>query len=263
MKSFEKLVGIMHQLRRECPWDKEQSLKSLRRYVIEEAYEVVDAIDQSPLKGYKDLIEELGDLQLQVVFQAEILQEALPEENVLEKIIDGINEKMIRRHPHVFAEVKADSAEQVLANWEEIKDQEKPNSKNSFSDVSASFPSLTKALKLGKRAKKLQFDWDSPQEVWEKFESEVRELTNARSRDEEEDELGDVLFCLAQWARHKNIDPEIALNRANEKFLRRYYKMEDLAEKDGKDLEKLSMDQKEELWTRAKKEEASTPKAKA
>ncbi len=252
MKEFNRLVDVMHKLRAECPWDKEQSILSLRTYLIEEAYECLDAMNAVQDRP-QDLIEELGDLLLQIVFQSEILSEQMKKPVIID-VVTGITEKLIRRHPHVFAEVDAQNAKQVLENWEEIKKKEKgENTKSLFDGFKATGTSLMTALKIGQKSERVRFDWDHADEVWTQVEQEISELQEAASPAHREEEFGDLLFCLTQWARHQNIDPEAALQAANQKFLRRFKWMESEADKQKQEFKELSRDQKEELWKKAKK----------
>lgn len=249
MKEFNELVAVMHQLRQRCPWDQEQSLESLRTFLIEEAFEVLDAMNEAmESKNYKNLIEELGDLLFQVLFQSEILSEEIDDKPVIKTVIQELNDKLIRRHPHVFADASADSATEVLRQWDEIKKTEKTKSSQSpLDDIASSLTSLQRAAKFGKQSKKLHFDWNDSNEVWQQLQLELKELQAAQSPKEKEEELGDVLFCLAQWARHERIDPEIALASSNAKFKKRFEYILKKA-----DLKSLSRDEKEALWNESK-----------
>jgi MazG family protein len=252
MHDFNSLLDVMHKLRNECPWDKEQSLASLRSYLIEEAYECLDAMLEAENGKPEALIEELGDLLLQICFQSEILSEEA-KRPIIHDVIDGITRKLIRRHPHIFSDTKAANTNEVLENWEEIKKKEKGlNVSSIFHDFKAIGPSLQTALKIGSKSKRVRFDWENAQEVWTQTKSEWLELENAQSKADKEEELGDLLFCLAQWARHQDLDPEVALQSANQKFLRRFRWMEIHSEKNGLNFKELSRDEKEELWKKAK-----------
>lgn len=249
MKEFDELVSVMHQLRQKCPWDQEQSLESLRTYLIEEAFEVLDAMNEAiELKDYNNLIEELGDLLLQILFQSEIISEKSDHKPAIKTVIKELNDKLIRRHPHVFGEASADSATEVLRQWDEIKKTEKTKSNQSpLDDVASALTSLQRATKFGKHSKKLHFDWSDSKEVWEQLQLELQELQAAESYKDKEEELGDVLFCLAQWARHEKIDPEIALASSNAKFKKRFEYVLKKA-----DLKNLSRNEKEALWNESK-----------
>ncbi|MGA0162827.1 MAG: nucleoside triphosphate pyrophosphohydrolase [Bdellovibrionota bacterium] len=250
MKEFDELVSVMHQLRQKCPWDQEQSLESLRTYLIEEAFEVLDAMNEAiELKDYNNLIEELGDLLLQILFQSEIISEKSDHKPAIKTVIKELNDKLIRRHPHVFGEASADSATEVLRQWDEIKKTEKTKSNQSpLDDVASALTSLQRATKFGKHSKKLHFDWSDSKEVWEQLQLELQELQAAESYKDKEEELGDVLFCLAQWARHEKIEPEIALANSNAKFKKRFEYVLKKA-----DLKNLSRNEKEALWNESKK----------
>lgn len=254
LEAFQNLIDIMHRLRRECPWDQEQSLPSLRRYVLEEAYEVVEAIHEQPTKGFDPIVEELGDLLLQIVFQAEIIQESLPEKIILKEVIEGLNEKLIRRHPHVFGDEspQANSSE-VLKTWELIKEKEKASQQNGFlGRIEKHLSALQRANKIGKRSTKIDFDWPDVGQVLEKVNEELLELKNASSPLEKEEEFGDLLFSLCQWARKEGIDPEVALVKSNQKFCNRFDEIEKLMNHDLKSFLSLPPDEKETLWEKAK-----------
>jgi len=252
MKEFDRFIDVMHKLRQECPWDKEQTLRSLRTYLIEEAYECLEAMNAAEQGDYTNLIEELGDLLLQIAFQSEILSENL-KEPVIIKVISGITEKLVRRHPHVFAQAKADDSKAVLENWEELKKKEKGVSDQSlFAGFKATGPALQTALKIGQKSERVRFDWDDESEVWSQFQSELKELEAAETPENEEEELGDLLFCLAQWARHRKLDAEVALESANQKFLKRFRWMEEKAKEREQNFRELSREQKEDLWKEAK-----------
>lgn len=249
-EQFSKLLDIMHRLRKECPWDQEQTFETLKSYCIEEAYEVVEAIDQ---KNYSDLKDELGDLMLQVVFQSELAQEQ--NHFSILNVLEAINEKMIRRHPHVFGEAKLKNADQVLKQWGEIKSAEKKLKKEfRFSGVPKALPALMRGQKLGEKAAQAQFDWKSTAEVFEKIEEECGELKQAlKNRSGVEEELGDVLFTLCQFARHEKIDAEGALRKAAMKFEKRFASMESLLLEAGKKIEDCSEEEKNETWEQAKR----------
>lgn len=239
-----------------CPWDREQTHESLRPCMIEEAYEAVDAIEK---EDYENLQEELGDLLLQIVFHA-LLAEKEGYFN-LEDVIEGVSEKMIRRHPHVFGDARAENADEVLVSWEEIKKQEKKSSASVSEEmrkVPGSYTGLMQAEKIQKKARSEGFDWDDPKPALEKVIEEVHEVEEALddpSRpDQIEEELGDLLFAAANAVRLSGAYSEDVLKKANEKFIRRYEKMEELSRKDGVDFKSLSLEEQDEYWKRAKKE---------
>lgn len=252
MKEFDELIDVMHRLRSECPWDREQNLKSLRSYLLEEAYECVDALDQVEKDGTAPLIEELGDVLLQVVFQSEILSEQLKRE-VIRDVLKNLVEKLIRRHPHVFGDQKISDPSKALDQWNEIKKKEKGDQKKSaFSDLPKALTAIQRAQKIGAKSKKLAFDWTSTADVKRQIESEEEELSQAKTLDEKHHELGDVLFSWVQWARHEGIDSEVALHSANTRFLSRFQKMLELKQIDESSFKDLSSEEKESLWKQAK-----------
>lgn len=254
MKEFDELLRVMSRLRKECPWDKEQSIASLRTYLIEEAYECLDAMNRIELDGYEPLIDELGDILLQVIFQSELIGETTKEIAIL-KVVQNLIEKLKRRHPHIFGDSVAQTSAEVESNWEAIKGKERPRDSH-LDGIPQSITALQRAFKLGKRSKQAQFDWETPEEVWSQFEDEITELEEAKTPEEIEMEFGDVLFCLAQWARKKNIDPEVALSKSNMKFERRFREIETRAKAEGKSFEEISAKEKELLWDEIKKDEA-------
>lgn len=229
--AFARLVEIMRILRgpHGCPWDREQDLRSLRRYVLEEAYEVVSAIDDDDME---ELPGELGDLLLQVVFLSQMASEAGLFD--VRHVVEAINDKLIRRHPHVFGEGELDSAEEVLQRWESIKTEERGGG-SVLDDIPQSFPALARAEKLGRRAANLGFDWPDPEQVLQKVREEIDEVEEAvaRARNDDarrsadvEQEIGDLLFAVSNLARHLGLSPEVALRRASEKFERRFRAIE-------------------------------------
>lgn len=242
-----------------CPWDREQDHLSLGRYLLEEAYEVLEVIHEEDTVKLK---EELGDLLLQIVLHAQIARENGQFD--IEDVANAINEKMIKRHPHVFGETRVDSAKDVVSRWEELKKEESKHSRPQASVVDGvplALPALLKALKVSEKAVSEGFEWNSQEEVWEKMLSELEELkealarpANERNKREIELELGDVLFTLVNIARWQSINPEESLLLAIEKFRRRFRKMEDISDSR---LKELSKDELAALWERAK---ASLPK---
>jgi tetrapyrrole methylase family protein/MazG family protein len=255
---FEALVALQARLRAPggCPWDREQTHKSLRPYLIEEAYEVLEAIDQG---DSRELAEELGDLLLQVVFHAELAREAGRFD--ISTIISGIHEKMVRRHPHVFGEVKADTSAQVLKNWDQLKAKEKKAGKESeklpsaLDGVPRTLPALLEAYQLTRRAAKVGFDWRNVEGILEKLGEEVSELRAGLikgDRDVLEEEVGDLLFVVVNVARFLGFDPEVALKKSNRKFKSRFQAMEADASHSGQHLAQLSKEELENLWEAAK-----------
>jgi tetrapyrrole methylase family protein/MazG family protein len=258
-RRFESLVEIVAHLRGPdgCPWDKEQTHLSLAPYAIEEVFEFVEAIekkDQDPSEF--TIKEELGDVLFQVILHCQLAKER--EAFDIHDVLEIINQKMVRRHPHVFADVKADSADEVVKNWEQIKKQEKekkPHQPNATFDIPANMPALQKSLKIGKKTEKLKFDWNNADEVMLKVKEELHELDETISQDSlerKEEEIGDLLFAIAQLARHLKIEPESALRKANQKFESRFFSMVQLAESKNLNFDKLSTEEKEQLWQEIK-----------
>lgn len=251
---FDRLRSLCARLRAPdgCPWDREQTLESLRAYIVEEAYEVVDAITANDPEA---LVEELGDLLFQIVFVAQLAEEK-GWFDVL-RVCELIHAKMVARHPHVFGEVRVAGAQEVVQNWERIKKGEKR--RGALAGVPESLPALLKTLRITEKAAALGFDWEKPEDVLTKVREEVEELAQAvrRAQGETEEakvreELGDVLFSMANVARHLGVDPEAALQAANRKFVERFSAMEKLAEARGRTLESCGADELETLWEEAK-----------
>ncbi len=258
-RSFEDLVKLMTTLRGPdgCPWDRKQTLPDLKPYVIEEAYEVVDAIDRDDRAA---LLEEVGDLLLEAVFIAEITRE----EGTFDVYdsITAIHDKLVRRHPHVFADAKADDAEQVLVNWEKLKsDERKAENKSVLSGVPRSMPALLKASRLTEKAARVGFDWRRTDDVFDKLEEEIAELREAVASGEAakiEDEIGDLLFTIANIARKVSANPEEALQSTNRKFMRRFESMEKQVHERGQNLDQLELEEMDKLWDEAKAAERSS-----
>jgi nucleoside triphosphate diphosphatase len=243
------LAKIMARLRdpdNGCPWDVEQGFASIAPYTIEEAYEVADAIERNDMDALKD---ELGDLLLQVVFHSQMASEQ--SSFALQDVIDGICDKMVRRHPHVFGDVTADRPETVVANWEAIKAEERSSHSDdsALAGVALALPALLRAQKIQKRAARTGFDWPDGNGARDKIFEEIAEVDAATSHDELSDEIGDLLFAVVNLARFHNVDAETALKSANAKFERRFRAMEATA---GDAFPALSLDQKEALWQQAK-----------
>lgn len=253
--AFERLVKIMAILRgpQGCPWDKEQTHESLERYLIEEAYETIDAIAS---KDYEHLKEELGDLLLQVVFHAQIASENGYFD--MRDVADDIVGKIERRHPHVFGETKVSSAREVLVNWEEIKSREKKERKegSAIADIPKALPSLLYAYKLQSKAARVGFDWEHVEGALEKISEEIEELKQAKKGEGQvEDEIGDLLFAVVNVARHLDVDPELALKNTCKKFERRFKFMEKEALEREMRLTDMSLEEKDKLWDKAKQVE--------
>lgn len=250
---FQELALVMARLRKECPWDQKQTPESLKRYILEEAYEVLDAIER---KDWQDLKDELGDFTLQVVFQAVIQAER--EQFDIEDVLSGIVDKMIRRHPHVFASTDAEDASAVERNWEAIKAAEKNRKPDDslFADHTPGLPALLEAYKVAKRAGKVGFDWPGARPVIDKIHEELDEIAEAaegESRAKLQEELGDLLFATANLVRKYGFEPEETLRMATRKFINRFQTMERLSKQDQINFEDLNLDQQEQYWVRAKK----------
>ncbi|TET55274.1 MAG: nucleoside triphosphate pyrophosphohydrolase [Actinobacteria bacterium] len=254
---FQQLIDIMAKLRGPdgCPWDKEQTADTIKGHLIEEAYEVVEAINK---KDYKELKEELGDLLLQIVFHSQIAKEENKFE--LKDVIEAINEKLIRRHPHIFAGKEVKGTDEVLKHWEEIKKEERRGTKKekkvSYLDgVPLGLPALSYSHRLQTKAARVGFDWERAADIVEKLDEEVAEFKEALQRKDYslvEHEIADLLFTLVNLARKLDVDSESALINVANIFSERFRKMEEFSRKDGKDFAKLSLDEKEELWQKAK-----------
>ena len=248
MKSnIEKLLETMRILRSEngCKWDREQTHKSVRENMLEEAYEAVDAINSGDMKHLR---EELGDVLLQVVLHAQIADDE--GQFNFDDVAKTINEKLIHRHPHVFSDTKGKDVKEILSNWEKLKLEEKPHRKSVLDGISKSQSALMKAQKISKKAVRVGFEWQNLEQLKECIKSEFIEFENAKTQQEKEEEFGDILFALVNLARWNKIDAEQALNIANEKFTKRFRKMEEIAQKP---LEDLTFEEWEELWAKAKK----------
>ena len=244
--NLEKLIEIIEILRSEngCKWDREQTHTTLRRNMLEEAYEAVDAIDD---KDANHLKEELGDVLLQVVLHSQIAKEA--DEFNLEDVAKGISDKLIHRHPHVFGDVKVNSTDEILDNWEKLKKEEKPHRSSIMDGISKSQSALMSAQKISKKAVKVGFEWPNETSLFDCVISEIREFQEAKTLEDKEDELGDILFAVVNLARWNKIDAEQALLRANKKFIARFRAMEAAA---NKELEHLTLEEWDRLWKHAK-----------
>jgi tetrapyrrole methylase family protein/MazG family protein len=247
------IVDVMQRLRSPggCVWDIEQTHKSLRRYIVEEVYEVLEAID---LEDPELLCEELGDLLLQIVFHARMAEETC--EFTMQDVIDTVTEKMIRRHPHVFGDVSVRDAGEVVLNWDAIKKEEKGDQRKSILDgVPKDLPSLMKAYKLQHKAAKVGFDWDNIAPVWDKINEEIAELKKAikeNDQSEIEAEFGDVLFSIVNLSRFLNVDAEVSLNMTNNKFIRRFSYIENNVKEKGKEWKKVTLKELNQYWDESK-----------
>jgi XTP/dITP diphosphohydrolase len=247
---FLELVEIMDTLREKCPWDKKQTIHSLRSNTIEELYELVDSIMEEDWDGIK---EELGDIMLHVLFYAKIGSEQ--GKFTLDEVMDGISKKLIHRHPHIYGDVKVENEDDVKRNWEQLKLQEGQGTKTILSGVPNSLPSMVKALRIQEKVKHVGFEWENKEQVWDKVEEEIGEFKAeiaANNQEKMEQEFGDVLFSMINYARFLNIDPETALEKTNKKFKHRFELMEKYAKENGFDLAKMSLMEKEALWQKMK-----------
>lgn len=247
---FLELVEIMDTLREKCPWDKKQTIHSLRSNTIEELYELVDSIMEEDWDGIK---EELGDIMLHVLFYAKIGSEQ--DKFTLDEVMEGISKKLIHRHPHIYGDVKVENEDDVKRNWEQLKLQEGQGTKTILSGVPNSLPSMVKALRIQEKVKHVGFEWENKEQVWDKVEEEIGEFKAeiaANNQDKMEQEFGDVLFSMINYARFLNIDPETALEKTNKKFKHRFELMEKYAKENELDLAKMSLMEKEVLWQKMK-----------
>lgn len=243
----------MDDLREKCPWDRKQTIATLRPMTIEETYELADAITNNDFKNIK---EELGDLLLHILFYAKIGNEQ--NQFTLQDVIDGICEKLIVRHPHIYGDVKVNDEEDVKRNWEKIKMKE--GKKSVLAGVPQSLPAMVKAARIQEKAKQVGFEWENKEDVWKKVEEEMGELREAMetgNQDEIEGEFGDILFSLVNYARFLHIDAEGVLERTNKKFIYRFTRMEQEAKAEGKELTGMTLAEMDAIWNRIKKEPAA------
>lgn len=278
-KAFQRLLFVMEDLRQNCPWDKKQTLESLRYLTIEEVYELSDAIlsygnTQNDKRDKSEIKKELGDLILHIVFYSKIASET--NDFDITDVLNSVCEKLIHRHPHIYSNIIAETEEEVKLNWERIKLQEKNNSntntnsdsiqkpKSLFEGVPKSMPALVKAIRIQEKARGVGFDWDNAADVWEKVKEEENELFEhidisddtvhkVINQEEAEQEFGDLLFSMINYARFLGINPENALEKTNRKFISRFEFLETEAHKDGKKLEQMTLAEMEKYWQKAKK----------
>ncbi|MBS1935621.1 MAG: nucleoside triphosphate pyrophosphohydrolase [Bacteroidetes bacterium] len=249
INSFDRLVRIMDELREQCPWDKKQTIQTLRTLTIEEMYELADAITDEDWKGIK---EELGDLLLHIVFYARIGREQ--NKFTLDEMINGICDKLVHRHPHIYGDVKVNNEEDVKQNWEKLKLKE--GKKSVLGGVPVSLPATVKAIRLQEKAKQVGFEWDNTNQVWDKVKEEMDELQEAISEGNKakiEEEFGDLVFSLINYARFLHIDAENSLEKTNKKFISRFTQMENLALAEGKALSEMSLEEMDNIWNSIKK----------
>ena len=251
-ESFEKLVQIMDELREKCPWDRKQTIQSLRQMTLEESYELVDAITET---DWKSIREELGDLLLHIVFYSKIAAEQ--NQFSIEDVVNGISQKLIDRHPHIYGNVEVQNDEDVKRNWEKLKLKE--GKLSILSGVPKTLPALIKAMRLQEKAKQVGFEWEDKDQVWEKVKEEENELKQAISENNQqmiEEEFGDLMFSLVNFARFLNIDAENALEITNKKFMNRFTQMEEKAIGSGKNLKDMSLQEMDSIWNQIKRNKA-------
>jgi tetrapyrrole methylase family protein / MazG family protein len=251
LENFETFVSIIARLRAPdgCPWDREQTHTSLRENLLSETYEVLDALDNG---GEGKLCEELGDLLLQIVLHAQIARDE--GEFGINDVIRGISEKIIRRHPHIFGDEKVSSSREVLQNWEALKKKEREAGASMLESVPKQMPALAYTYDIQKRVARVGFDWKEIEGNIEKVTEEVREIWQAETKEEKEEEYGDLLFTIANIIRRDGIDPETALRQANRKFFKRFKRMEEICHEKGMEFQKLTFEEQNKLWDEVKKE---------
>ncbi len=248
--AFQRLVKIMDDLREQCPWDKKQTIGTLRQLTIEETYELADAITDN---NWKSIKEELGDILLHIVFYAKIASEQ--KQFTLDEVINGVCDKLVFRHPHIYSDTKVNDEEDVKRNWEKLKMKE--GKKSVLSGVPQSLPATVKAMRLQEKAKQVGFEWENKDQVWQKVEEEQKELMEAIASGDmqhAEEELGDVFFSLINFARFLQLDAENALERTNKKFISRFTKMETAAMSNGKPLQDMTLEEMDAIWNNIKKQ---------
>ncbi len=247
LKSFERLLCIMDELREQCPWDKKQTIASLRNLTIEETYELADAISNNKMVEIK---KELGDLLLHIVFYARIASETNTFD--IKEVIDSLCDKLIFRHPHIYGDVKVADENEVKQNWEKLKLKE--GNKTVLGGVPTSLPAMIKATRIQEKAKAVGFDWENKNDVWEKVKEEINEFEQEKTEDKQFEEFGDLLFSLINYARFINISPEDALENTNKKFIKRFNFIEQKANDANKRMDELSLNEMEAFWQQAKVE---------
>lgn len=249
LRSFDSLVEVIAHLRgpQGCPWDKQQTHASLREHLLEETYEVLEALDNS---DSEELRTELGDLLMQVVFHAQLGKEAGTFD--IGDVIEGINRKLIFRHPHVFGSRQVKNAEEVLVNWEELKRQERQEKGSMLDGVPVNMPALAYSQSVQDRVARVGFDWNKDGDVLDKLAEEIAEFKQSENQDDKAEEFGDILFTLTNYARRQGVDVESALRNANQKFYRRFAYMEGLCRHRGLDLSRMTLDEQNRLWDEAK-----------
>lgn len=248
-ENFQKLVNLVEKLRRECPWDREQTNISIKNNLIEEAYELLEAIEED---DNQKMIEELGDLLLQVVFHSQIKKDEGSFD--INTVIENLIQKLIRRHPHIFGESQVSNSQEVLDQWHKIKQKEREGS-SILDGIPKRMPALIRAVKVQNRAAKVGFEWESIDDVWKKVEEELNELKEAKSQTEKTHELGDVLIALTNLARFLKVDPEEALHLSVDRMIQRFNYIEEKARQTGKSLEEMTLEEMDNYWNQAKQQE--------
>ena len=251
LKAFERLLDIMDDLREKCPWDKKQTFQSLRNLTVEEVYELGDAIIENDKNEIK---KELGDVLLHIVFYAKMGSET--NDFDIADVCNSISDKLIARHPHIYGDATADNEEEVKKNWEKLKLKE--GNKSVLAGVPKGLAAMVKATRIQDKVKGVGFDWDNPEQVWDKVEEELNEFkveVAQRNQEKMEEELGDVFFSLINYARFMNIHPEDALEKTNRKFIKRFQQMENAIKSHNKNITDLNLQQLDEYWEKAKLDE--------
>ncbi len=251
--AFNRILTIMDELRAKCPWDKKQTMESLRHLSIEETYELADAILEKDMKAIKG---ELGDLLLHIIFYSKIAAET--NDFTITDVINTLCDKLIERHPHIYGDVTVQNEEEVKANWEAIK--MKDGRKSALEGVPVSLPAMVKATRIQDKARGIGFDWERPEQVWEKVKEEMEELRveAEKKSDKVEEELGDTLFALVNYARFVGVNPEDALEKTNRKFIKRFQYMEDRVRETGQTMKNMSLEEMDVYWEEAKKLEKNS-----
>lgn len=246
LKAFKRLLDIMDDLREKCPWDKKQTIESLRYLTIEEMYELSDAIMEN---DKTEIMKELGDLFLHLVFYSKIASET--NDFDVADVLNSVSEKLIYRHPHIYGDVKVANEEEVKQNWEKLKLKE--GKKSVLSGVPNSLPAVVKAYRIQEKVKGVGFEFENSDDTWAKVQEEINEFKAETDQNKREEEFGDVLFSLINYARFTGINPEDALEKTNKKFINRFQQIEELAEKQGKNISELTLEEQNQLWEQTKK----------
>ncbi|MGM0580308.1 MAG: nucleoside triphosphate pyrophosphohydrolase [Bacteroidota bacterium] len=250
LQAFDRLLTIMDQLRNLCPWDKKQTIESIRHLTIEETFELSDAILDNDLE---EIRKELGDIMLHIVFYARMADEQKAFD--MADVLNGISDKLINRHPHIYADVEVNDEQAVKENWEKIKLKEKGN-KSVLGGVPKSLPALIKSIRIQEKARGVGFDWDKKEQVWGKVEEEIQEFKSeeeAGNQEKATEEFGDLMFSLINYARFAGINPEEALEKTNKKFIKRFNYLESESKKAGKQISEMSLEEMDVYWEKAKK----------